>query len=158
MATLRQYLTVTSPLHPEGAVKLFVAVVEPHNPVSLSSIARWLRDTLQQAGIDVGIFGAHSVREASSSATAAGVTTNDILKGADWSSESVFRNFYYRPTGDVAYGRVVLSQCPGSETQIIECMDIAVVIQYCMYAGSTSLYLELYEKGEVEHINGPTRP
>ena len=105
MATLSQYLTVTSPLRPEGAVKLFVAVVKSHNPVSSSSIARWLRDTLQQAGIDVGIFGAHSVRGASSSAAAAaGVTINDILKAADWSSESIFRNFYYRPTGDVTYG------------------------------------------------------
>ena len=84
MITLRQYLTVTSPLHPEGAVKLFVAVVKPHNPVSSSSIARWLRDTLRQAGIDVGIFGAHSVRGASSSAAvaAAGITANDIMKAA----------------------------------------------------------------------------
>ena len=117
MATLRQYLTVTSPLRLEDAVKLFVAVVKPHNPVSSSSIARWLRDTLQQAGIDVGIFGAQSVRGASSSAAAAaGVTTNDILKVADRSSESFFRNFYYRPTGDVTYRRAVLSQHPGSET------------------------------------------
>ena len=119
VATLRQYLTVTSPLHPEGAVKLFVAIIKPHNPVSSSSIARWLKETLQQAGIDVGIFGAHSVRGASSSsaaAAAAGVTTNDILKAADWSSESVFRNFYYRPTGDVTYGRAMLSQRSGSET------------------------------------------
>ena len=89
MATLRQYLTVTCPLRPEGVVKLFVAVVKPHNPVTSSSIARWLRDTLQHVGIDVGIFGAHSVRGASSSAAAvAGVTTNDILKAADWSSKS----------------------------------------------------------------------
>ena len=110
MATLRQYLTVTSPLRPEGAVRLFVAVVKPHNPVSSSSIARWLKETLQQAGIDVGIFGSHAVRGASSSAAAAaGVTTTDILKAADWNSESVFRNFYYRPTGDATYGRAVLS-------------------------------------------------
>lgn len=99
-------------------MKLFVAIVKPHNPVSSSSITRWLRETLQQAGIDVGIFGSHSVRGApsSSSSAAAGVTTNDILKAADWSSESVFRNFYYQPTEDVTYGRVVLSQRSGSET------------------------------------------
>ena len=94
-------------------MKLFVAIVKPHNPVSSATIARWLRDVLQHAGIDIGIFGAHSIQGASSSAAAAaaaGVTTNDILKAADWSSESVFRNFYYRPTGDVTYGRAVLSQ------------------------------------------------
>ena len=44
------------------------------------------------------MFLAHSVQGASSSATAmAGVTTNDILKDADWSTNSVFRCFYYRP-------------------------------------------------------------
>jgi len=42
IATLRWYLTVTFPLYPEGAVKLYAAVVKPHNPVSSSSIARWL--------------------------------------------------------------------------------------------------------------------
>ena len=112
VATLRQYINVTSSLRSEGTVKLFVAIVRPHHPVSSSTIARWLRDMLQQAGINVGIFGAHSVRGASSSAAAAaaGVTTNDILKAADWSSESVFTNFYYRPTGDVTYGRAVLSR------------------------------------------------
>ena len=92
-------------------MKLFVAIVKPHNPESSATIARWLKDVLQQAGIDIWIFGAHSIRGASSSGAAtAGVTTNDILKAADWSSESVFRNFYYRSTGDVTYGRVVLSQ------------------------------------------------
>ena len=102
---MRQYIDVTSSLRPEGTAKLFLAIVKPHNPVLSSTIARWLRNTLQQAGIDAGIFGAHSVRGASSSAAAAaGVTTIDILKAAEWSSESVFRNFYYWPTGDVTYG------------------------------------------------------
>ena len=70
---------------------------------------------LQQAGVDISIFGAHSVRGASSS-SAAGVTTSDILQVADWSSESVFRKFYYRPTGNVVYGQAVLSRHTDSET------------------------------------------
>ena len=109
MTTLQKYIDVTSSLRPEGKVKLFVAIAKPHNPVSSATIAQWLRDVLQQAGIDIGIFGAHSIRGASSSAAAAaGVTTNDTLKAADWSFESVFRNFYYRPTGDVTFGRAVV--------------------------------------------------
>jgi len=56
VATLRQYINVTSPLRPDGAVKLFVAIVKPHNPVTSSTIARWLKETLQQGGIDVQIF------------------------------------------------------------------------------------------------------
>ena len=114
---LRHYIDSTSSLHPEGSVRLFVALVKPHNPVSSSTIARWLKGMLQQAGVDISIFGAHSVRGASSSsAVAAGMTTSDILQAADWSSESVFRKFYYRPTGNVAYGQAVLSRHTDSET------------------------------------------
>ena len=116
MDALRHYIDVTSTLRPEGAVRLFVALVKPHHPVSLSTIAHWLKGMLQQAGIDVSIFEAHSVRGASSSsAAAADVTTSDILQAADWSSESVFRKFYYRPTGSAAYGRAVLSRHTDSE-------------------------------------------
>ena len=46
---------------------------------------------LESAGVDTSVFIAHSVRGASSTAAAnLGITTNDILKAADWSSESVF--------------------------------------------------------------------
>ena len=68
------------------------------------------------SGIDIGIFTAHSTRGASSSAAAdSGITTSDILKAADWSTESVFRKFYYRPTHNPMYGRAVLSST-SSET------------------------------------------
>ena len=75
-----------------------------------TTIARWLREVLRLSGIDVSIFSGHSVRGASTSAAAgAGITTNDILKAADWSSDSVFRRFYYRPVNDPTFGRTVLA-------------------------------------------------
>ena len=74
------------------------------------TIARWLKETLRLAGIDVSIFSGHSVRGASTSAASgAGVTMNDIMQAADWSYELVFRRFYYRPSHDTTYGRTVLS-------------------------------------------------
>ena len=89
--TLRQYESVTSPLRLGVQQELFLAIVKPHKPVSSCTIARWLKCVLNDAGIDVNMFTAHSVRGASSSAAAmAGVTTNDILKAADWSTDSVF--------------------------------------------------------------------
>ena len=39
----------------------------------------------------------------------AGVTTNDILKAADWSTDSVFRRFYYKPVHSPTFGNAVLS-------------------------------------------------
>ena len=56
--------------------------------VASCTIAIWLKKTLRLAGIDVSIFPGHSVRSASTSAAAAaGVTMNDIMQAADWSSE-----------------------------------------------------------------------
>ena len=72
---------------------------------------------LKLAGIDVSIFSGHSVRGASTSAAAgAGVTMNDIMQAADWSTESVFHRFYYRPSHDTSYGRTVLSSSGTGET------------------------------------------
>ena len=60
--------------------------------------------------IDVSIFAGHSAKRAATSAAAgSGVTMNDIMQAADWSSQSVFRNFYYRSSHDTTFGRAVLS-------------------------------------------------
>ena len=87
-----------------------MAIKKPHNPVASCTIASWLKETLRLAGLDESIFSGHSVRGASMSAAAgAGVTMTDIMQAADWSTESVFRRFYYRPSHDASYGRTVLS-------------------------------------------------
>ena len=83
MATLRIYEQKTESFRSqeiEGRTRLFLAVVRPHKPVSSSTLARWLKSMMEKAGIDTGIFKAHSVRGAATSAAAsAGVTTADIL-------------------------------------------------------------------------------
>ena len=112
--TLKLYERCTAALRPKDTNKLFVAIKKSHQLVASCTIARWLKETLRLAGIDVSIFSGHSVRGASTSAAAgAGVTMNDIMQAADWSSESVFRRFYYRPSHDITYGRTVLSSFSG---------------------------------------------
>ena len=95
----------------EGQVtKLFLSYIKPHKPVTSQRIAHWIKMVLKDAGIDTNIFSAHSVRGAS--ATAAkdkGVTLTDILHTADWSSDTTFRRFYYRPVKDATYAHRVLS-------------------------------------------------
>ena len=66
---------------------------------------------LNKAGVDMEIFKAHSVRSASTSAAAmAGITTEDILKAADWSSEAVFQRFYHKPVRVNEFSKAVLSK------------------------------------------------
>ena len=109
VVTLRAYEERTAP-NRRSELKLFLAIIKPHKAVTSSTIARWLKLLLEAAGIDTSVFNAHSVRGASSSAAAnLGITTNDILKAADWSSESVFQRFYYKPIEDPSFGRAVLS-------------------------------------------------
>ena len=62
---------------------------------------------LMQAGVDSS-FKAHSTQAASTSAAKnRGVTTKDIMCAADWSRESTFQRFYYKPI-DHSFGKAVL--------------------------------------------------
>ena len=64
---------------------------------------------MQRAGIDTGVFKPHSTRSASvSAAKRRGVYTSDILKAAQWSRESTFQRFYYRPLDSSDFGIQVL--------------------------------------------------
>ena len=111
--TLQAYERRTKELRGEstdGQQRLFLATVKPHKAVAPTTIARWLRMVLDKAGIDSSIFEAHSMRGASTSAAArAGITTADIMKAAEWNSESVFQRFYYKPTRDSSFGTAVLA-------------------------------------------------
>lgn len=109
--TLKEYEKRTSQYRDSDDSQLFLALIKPYKPVSSSTIARWIKTFLADAGIDTTIFKAHSVRSASASAAAeAGVTTNDILKAADWSSQSVFEKFYYKPQHDNQFASAILSK------------------------------------------------
>ena len=81
-----------------------------YKAVSSSSVAHWLKSLLEEGGVNTSIFTAHSTRGASSSAaTNVGVITNEILKVADWSSESVSQRFYYRLSDNPSHRKAVLS-------------------------------------------------
>ena len=102
VATLRVYEERTRRLREtEAQTKLFLGTVKPHNLVAPSTVARWLRSMMEKAGIDISVFKVHSTRGAAVTAAAnAGITTEDILKAANWSSDTVFNKFYYIPTKD----------------------------------------------------------
>ena len=105
---LRAYETRTDGLR--SSSQLLVSTIKPHKPIASCSVARWLRSLLEKVGIDVSIFKAHSIRGAATSkASMAGIITTDILNAADWTSETVFQKFYYRPSRDTGFGEAVLA-------------------------------------------------
>ena len=100
VACLREYIKKTEKLRNHSGVSkpLFLTTQKPYSPVSSTSIGRWLKLTLQDAGIDTSVFKALSTRGASSSpARQSGVSVKDILAAADWSREKTFNHFYHRP-------------------------------------------------------------
>ena len=117
MLTLRAYEeraeVFRTKLPEDSRSRLFLSCIGQHSPVSSCSIARWLKCFMEEAGIDISIFKAHSVRGAScSSAAGAGVTTKDILDAADWSAEGTFQRFYCRNlkrNDKTTFGTAVLS-------------------------------------------------
>ena len=112
VACLREYIKKTENHRSRSgdSQPLFLATQRPYSPVSSTSIGRWLKLTLQDAGIDIRVFKAHSTRGASSSAARqSGVSVKDILTEADWSRETTFNRFYYRPRHSVSFGTAVIS-------------------------------------------------
>ena len=107
---MQAYVARTESFRGEGKEKLLLSFIKPHNPISSSSVARWIVTLLKLAGVDTDTFKSHSVRRASATAAAsAGITTNQIMEAADWRSESVFERFYYKPGNSNQVGQAVLS-------------------------------------------------
>ena len=100
LSTLKEYLSRTKPFRElNGETRLFLSSKKPHNRVTSSTIARWLKNTLSKSGIDISIFSAHSYRSASSSsAFNKGVPIQEIMSKANWSNAKTFRDFYYKPS------------------------------------------------------------
>ena len=116
---LQAHISRTESFRGEGKDKLLLSYVKPHNPISSSSVARWIVNLLKLAGIDTDTFKSHSVWSASATAAAsAGVSTNQIVDAADWRLESVFERFYYKPANSNHVGQAVLSTSSTGYLQI----------------------------------------
>ena len=95
---LRQYLGRTSQLRGQYG-QLLLSYVKPHKPVSKETISRWVKFVLQEAGIDVSKYAAHSSRAASTShAARQGLNLQEIMKAAGWTCATTFERFYNKQT------------------------------------------------------------
>ena len=78
--------------------ELFLTVKKPIHKASLNTLSRWIKSCLPEAGINVEIYGAGSVRSASASkASSKGIPIDVLLKTAGWARESTFGRFYHKP-------------------------------------------------------------
>ena len=91
---LKEYIRRTSSLR-GNEQQLFISFVKPHTAVSRSTISRWIKTVMFEAGIDVDVFKVHSTRAASCSRLKRdGVPIENILRTAGWANNSTFEKFY----------------------------------------------------------------
>jgi len=92
--TLQYYLERTKDLRMNTSL-LFISYRKPHKRAT-QTLSRWVKDILQESGIDTDIFSAHSTRHASTSAAKLkGVNIDAIRKSAGWTEKSTtFTKFY----------------------------------------------------------------
>lgn len=100
---LKEYLKRTRQFRGKTETKLLISYSKPHNAVSKDTISRWIKTVLVRSGINIQIYGPHTIRAASASkAYRSGVPVQNILQTAGWTNASTFRKFYNKSveTGD----------------------------------------------------------
>ena len=111
---LKAYERATASFRKKDSMQLFLAINSPHQPVTTSTVARWLKQAIVVSGIEPE-FTAHSTRGASSTAAAMnGITIREVMERAGWSRQDTFCKHYFRPTEQALvaaeYGRSILEQ------------------------------------------------
>lgn len=94
----------------KGQDRLFLGIRQDHTTVCKVTIARWVLWAMQIAGIQVGVFKAHSVRGASNSKLAKlHLPIKSIMQKASWKTENTFRKFFQKEViidTDIAHERL----------------------------------------------------
>jgi hypothetical protein len=91
------YLQRTALLR-KDVTSVFLTTTKPHRAVSSNTLSRWLKSTLNIAGIDTTIFSPGSTRSASvSKAREQGAPLEQILQAGGWTRKSTFTTFYSKP-------------------------------------------------------------
>ena len=94
---IKRYIELTSSIRASEQT-FFISYCKPHHKVTNQTLARWIKDILKKAGLNIEQFKAHSTRAASTSAASRmDVPIDHILETAGWKSEQTFSKFYKKP-------------------------------------------------------------
>ena len=95
IAHLKQYMKMTAPFRNTGTKQLLTIFVQPHKPISTTTLSRWCITVMKESEINVNIFGSHSTRSASTSkCKISRLSFKEIAKSAGLSNEKTFAQFF----------------------------------------------------------------
>ena len=78
--TLEYYLERTLPVRAVEHTALLLSYIKPFAPVGSSMVGRWIKNLLEQSGVDTSVFKAHSTRVSSASKANQTVGIDALLK------------------------------------------------------------------------------
>ena len=93
---LRQYLEATKQ-HRGNITSLFMTLNKPFKVSSKDTLVRWVKQTLEDTGINMNIFSPHSTLSVSNSKAEISVPLKTILETGRWRSNRMFARFYNKP-------------------------------------------------------------
>ena len=125
--------------------QLLVSFLRPHDPVSTDTIARWVKNILSSAGIDIAKFQAHSVRAAATSFTAKNhVSVSDILSAVGWTNERTFQRFYNKPYQDTfTFGNALLTASVVEKYYLCYPYFVILILSWCKMCAYLSFFLSM---------------
>ena len=95
------YLAQKSEIVTQDFPEFFITFGQSHHPVSKDSLARWVKEVMENSGIDTEIFKSHSTWVASNStAYKLGMPLQEVLKKGQWSNVGTFFTYYFREIED----------------------------------------------------------
>ena len=106
---LKNYIKRTEKIRKQP--NLFLNTMKPHAPVSKDTLSRWVKKTMNKAGIDTTKYSSHSTRSASTSAAAkTDLDISTIIKAASWTNVGTFKRFYNKEIKETTLGSALLQK------------------------------------------------
>ena len=80
---------------------LLSCYVMPFSSAGSNTVGSWIKNLLEQSGVDTSVFKVHSTRAASASKANQTARIDAALKHIGWSTKSTFCKFYEKPIVDI---------------------------------------------------------
>lgn len=123
---VKEYMVRTLPIRLESTAKGFDEPTQlflswhTKKPVTRQTLARWLRMSLSDAGIDTNQFTAHSYRGAGlSHAFNHGASIDQIVAHGCWTNTETFKRHYFAPANGTPIANIILRDFEKSEYSLL---------------------------------------
>ena len=100
-SAIKEYQARTEQLRHPSTDQFFIISMKPFTAATANTLARWIKELMEVAGINISIYTTHSTHKAATSqASESLVPLGTILRAAGWASHHTFAPYYKLPVVD----------------------------------------------------------